>query len=200
MAENKPKEIRQSEILEAALQVFVKKGYDASRMDDIVERSGLSKGALYHHYNSKRDLFLSLIDHWEAHVFPDLSLKRDPKSASDSLRGIMTEMSNIFKTRKHVFLAELEFWAMSNRDEEIRNRTRKLYENILNLFEGIIQRGLNDGEFTGIDPQISALAVMTTLQGVIWFSIFEHQKFDADEYLRAVMGFMIKGFTGGKAV
>ena len=59
--ENKSK----NRIMDAALQVFVSKGYSDTRMDDIVEMSGLSKGAIYHHYKSKKDLFISLIEHWE---------------------------------------------------------------------------------------------------------------------------------------
>ena len=49
MAENKSKEERQGQILDAALKVFVNKGYADTRMDDIVNKSGLSKGAIYHH-------------------------------------------------------------------------------------------------------------------------------------------------------
>ena len=50
MAENLPKEERQSQIMEAAMKVFTKKGFSSARMDDIVKQSGLSKGAIYYHY------------------------------------------------------------------------------------------------------------------------------------------------------
>ena len=46
---------RKNQILEAAFKVFIDKGYSKTTMDDIVERSGLSKGALYHYYKSKKD-------------------------------------------------------------------------------------------------------------------------------------------------
>ena len=63
-----------NQILEAAFKVFVKKGYSKTTMDDIVDVSGLSKGALYHYYKSKKDLFLSLIDHWEIYTFKDFRI------------------------------------------------------------------------------------------------------------------------------
>ena len=72
MAENKSINNSKNQILDAALEVFVKKGYSETRMDDIVKKSGLSKGAIYHHYKSKRDLFLSLIEHWEQFSFPNI--------------------------------------------------------------------------------------------------------------------------------
>ena len=57
---NKNKDKSKVQILEAAMKVFVKNGYAQTRMKDIAEISGLSKGAIYHHYESKKELFLSL--------------------------------------------------------------------------------------------------------------------------------------------
>ena len=59
------KEIAQNKILDAAYEVFIGKGYSDTTMDDIVKRSEMSKGAIYHYYSSKKTLFLALIDHWD---------------------------------------------------------------------------------------------------------------------------------------
>ena len=59
---SKLKDSTKNQILEAALRVFVKSGFSKTTMDDIVNESGLSKGAIYHHYGSKKELFLALID------------------------------------------------------------------------------------------------------------------------------------------
>ena len=58
------KDKRKLQIMEAAQAVVVNKGYDQSRMDDIVQKSQLSKGAIYWYFNSKKDIYLSLVDHW----------------------------------------------------------------------------------------------------------------------------------------
>lgn len=47
MTRRKSEEIRREEILEAALKCFSKRGYHDTRMDDIINESGLSKGAIY---------------------------------------------------------------------------------------------------------------------------------------------------------
>ncbi len=62
-------------ILDAALDVFSREGYHATRMDDIVQRSGASKGAIYFHFPNKEKLFLGLVDQ-----FADL-LERRVKAA-----------------------------------------------------------------------------------------------------------------------
>src|SRR4051794_33619956 len=49
-------------LLTAAAQAFAERGYEATTMEQIAERVGLSKGALYYRYRSKEDLFLALLD------------------------------------------------------------------------------------------------------------------------------------------
>ena len=55
---------RKEQIMDAALRTIVLKGYDNSRMDDIVSLSNLSKGAIYWYYKSKKDVYLDLINYW----------------------------------------------------------------------------------------------------------------------------------------
>ena len=108
-------------ILDAALSLFVKNGYSQTSMDDIVNLSGLSKGAIYHHYRSKKVLFLSLIDYWETFYFKDILNKNiSDCNPDDLLREISQNVVIAFKSKKNVFLAELEFWSLSNYDNDVR--------------------------------------------------------------------------------
>lgn len=56
------KEKAKDRIVEAALGVFSKKGYHDTTMDDIAERLGVSKGALYQYFESKEDLYRAILD------------------------------------------------------------------------------------------------------------------------------------------
>ena len=49
-------------ILDAAYQVFAEKGYGQATIDDIIGACGISKGALYHHFASKEELFKALLE------------------------------------------------------------------------------------------------------------------------------------------
>ena len=191
---NKIKNNSKNLILDSALSVFVKKGYAETRMEDIVELSGLSKGAIYHHYDSKRDLFLSLIEHWENYSFPNIFNKDlDENTASDVLREIVKDIVDSFKNNKKVFLAELEFWSLANHDDDVRDKTKQLYIKLLKLFKSIISHGIKNNEFKNIDLEIGSLSIMTSIQGIIWFSIFEESKLSAEQYLNEVMEFIIRG-------
>ena len=83
-----------AKLLKAAGSVFARRGYHEATLDEIVARAGLSKGALYHHFSSKEDLFLALLaDHLDrglgeaaaagprAHEHFVARLERDPRWA-----------------------------------------------------------------------------------------------------------------------
>ena len=186
---------KKEKILDSALQIFVAKGYSRARMDDIVEKSGMSKGSIYYHYKSKKDLFLSLIDHWETHAFPNFYEKNKIEmSASEILNSFAKVVADVFEKRKYVFLAEVEFWALANRDADVQDRARILYKKILILFEKVMIKGINAGEFKKINPRLAAIAIMTSLQGVNWFCIFDHKEFTVRDYLIEVINIMVQGF------
>jgi AcrR family transcriptional regulator len=72
-----------AELVKAARGLFVEKGYADTRLDDVVDAAGLTKGAVYHHFNGKRDLFRAVYER-EQQSLAEVSLaayqrKRDPK-------------------------------------------------------------------------------------------------------------------------
>ena len=194
--EIKSKDNSKEQILEAAMKVFVKNGFSETRMEDIAENSGLSKGAIYHHYKSKKDLFLALIDFWEEYFFFKIFFNKDveSKKSADLLRDMASDMIETFKTRKYILLAELEFWSLANHDEDVRAKTEALYIKLMKLIRTIISKGVSSNEFKKLDVDVAALSVMTSLQGVIWFSIFQDKNISAEQYLNNVIEFIIFGF------
>src|SRR5512141_748516 len=70
-------------ILDAALDVFSSKGYHDSRLDEIAEQSGTSKGSIYFHFPNKERLFLALVDQ-----FADLLERRVNEAIEQEDEGI----------------------------------------------------------------------------------------------------------------
>jgi AcrR family transcriptional regulator len=60
-ARQRRKQARPSELLDAALQLFVEKGFAATRAEEVAQRAGVSKGTLYLYYPSKEELFKAVI-------------------------------------------------------------------------------------------------------------------------------------------
>ena len=185
MSENLPKAERKSQIMDAAMKVITRKGFSNTRMDDIVQEAGLSKGAIYHHYQGKKDIFLALIGHWETQTFPDFYRRNGKeRSAADTLKDFASEVIKVFKSRSHVFQAEVEFWALANQDDEVRKRSQELYEKIITLFELVIIKGIREKEFIKVDTRITAIYILSVFQGINWFCIFKDKKINAEDYIQ----------------
>jgi len=192
MSENLPKAERKSQIMDAAMKVITRKGFSNTRMDDIVQEAGLSKGAIYHHYQGKKDIFLALIGHWETQTFPDFySRNGKERSAADTL--IASEVIKVFKSRSHVFQAEVEFWALANQDDEVRKRSQELYEKIITLFELVIIKGIREKEFIKVDTRITAIYILSVFQGINWFCIFKDKKINAEDYIQKSIKLILSG-------
>ncbi len=62
MARNKHPEQTIERILDTAAQLFFQKGYDRTTLQDIIDATGLSKGAIYHHFASKEAIIIAVVD------------------------------------------------------------------------------------------------------------------------------------------
>jgi AcrR family transcriptional regulator len=66
--ERRPEE-RMTELLEAALLVFSSKGYRNTRLEEVAEAAGVTKGTIYHYFENKEALLIGVIDHYQALAF-----------------------------------------------------------------------------------------------------------------------------------
>lgn len=90
-------------IMETAYSLFIQSGYNAVTMNDIVTQTGLSKGAFYHHFNSKEQLFEEVLNHV---FFGDFS--RDYANMPEvSLKRFMEEELDVVKRRHHSLMDAL---------------------------------------------------------------------------------------------
>ena len=186
---------RKAQILDAALAVIVQKGYENSRMDDIVASSKMSKGAIYWYYKSKKEIYLSLVNHWVHNYSAVLNHIVDTdRSASDQLRSLFQYFIVQYEKDPVVFKALLEFWSMAGRDPEFNDKLQKVYSEFVNLISTIIQQGMDNGEFKNLDVDITAMSIMVNIEGIMWFTLFKLKNTSAREYIQTISDFILSGF------
>ncbi|MDP7025729.1 MAG: TetR/AcrR family transcriptional regulator [Candidatus Marinimicrobia bacterium] len=196
MTQISKEESRKSQILDAALEVVVEKGYADCRMDDIVETSGLSKGAIYWYYKSKKEVFLSLINHWVNKFGVTLNhIVEEDLSASDQLHELFAFFLDIYEKKPDVLKAELEFWALASRDPDFRKKTQAVYRELLELIEAIVSKGVESGEFKNVEIKVAALSIMVNIEGIIWFALFDANGIKARHYIETISDFILAGLT-----
>ena len=195
---NKFKHQRKSQIMNAALSVAVEKGYYNSRMDDIVKKSNLSKGAIYWYYKSKKDVYLDLVDHWFEQYSSDVLIKIEvKKTASDKLNALFQYFSSQFVKNQSVFRILSEFWSLSKIDPDFNDKLQKVYKVFLDYIIIIIKEGIALKEFKNVDPRITALSILINLEGIHWFTLFEKSGVEAKEYISTISDFILSGLIKG---
>jgi AcrR family transcriptional regulator len=96
------KEARPGELLDAALDLFVEKGFSAARVDEVAARAGVSKGTLFLYFESKEDLFKAVVRENIANQFPTWQEEfvAFQGSSADMLRyALLSWWERIGKTR-----------------------------------------------------------------------------------------------------
>ena len=187
-------DIRKDQIMNAAQVVVASKGYDQARMDDIVEKAQLSKGAIYWYYKSKKDIYLSLIDYWfneySAGVLKSLE---DKDSSSEQLKSLFEYFVDQFDQNPDTFKIMVEFWRTSGLDVDFNNKLQEIYSQFLEYIIDIIKNGINGGEFKEVDPRITALSILINIEGIHWFTLFDKSGVEAHEYINTISNFILNG-------
>lgn len=160
MTMKKAPELRKEEIFNAALFCFNKKGYYETSIDDIATRAGITKGGVYHHFNSKKSLFIDLFHTVANRYFESLKLKiHQPSDASNHMQDLVKKSNEIFNENMDILKFCFEFMSLASRDADIRRAVSEFYTNRVEIFS----QTLTDGTRKGLFKNIAADAVARTL-------------------------------------
>ena len=185
---------RKQQILAAALEIIVSKGYEGSSMSDIVVKTKLSKGAIYWYYSSKKEVYLALVNHWVRHYSPTLNhIVEDNQTASIQLKDLFKYFIKQYETNPDVFKALSEFWSLAGRDNEFKEKFDTVYSEFLSIIEKIIIKGVENKEFKNVDTKIAAISIMVNIESTIWFTLFDNYGISTTEYMETITDFILAG-------
>jgi AcrR family transcriptional regulator len=155
------KQTRPRELLDAALALFVERGFAAARAEDIAARAGVSKATLYLYFRSKEDLLMALMaERFAPGIAIGAQEPSDARASPDLLREVLTtwrsalmkgHAGGIFKlvlTEARTFPGLAEFWS----HEVIEPARRRVAR--------IVVRGIERGEFRPVDPDLVVHALV----------------------------------------
>jgi len=166
-------EARRNQILNAALLVFAQHGFAAARMDDIVEASGLSKGALYWYFESKEALILALLKRLLAGQLQHLQqLPGADGPVRDRLLLFAQHFSEALAHLPDLTSLLLEFYALAARKAEARQLFREFFTAYSGVFEALFRQGIEQGEFRAMDTATAAHALIALSEGILLLYAF----------------------------
>jgi len=158
-------EDKRQQLLGAAVRVFARKGFHASRVGDIAEEAGVAHGLLYHYFKSKDEVLQAVFqENWSLLVARIASVEETGEPAADQLRHIS---AIVLRTWLHlpdvVRVVVQEF----GRSPELAERIGELTLPI-DALQRVIARGIESGEFRrDIDPTFAATVVYGSIDELL---------------------------------
>ncbi len=190
----KRSEQTRTKLLDAALKEFAEHGYDATSVDDICAAAQVSKGAFYHHFESKHALFLCLLESWLQAIRTNLAaLQRS--TVPETMLNITEVMPGILVTARDQLPMFLEFWLQASRDDKVWEATIQPYHEFREYFAGLIAQGTREGSLRDVDAHVAGEVVLSMAVGILLQALVEPEGADWERTAAQGMKILMRGLS-----
>jgi AcrR family transcriptional regulator len=153
-------------ILESAAQVFASKGFHHAAVDDIVKASGTSKGAVYFYFESKEQIFLSLVEDYAS------TLAQEIQVAVQQGRGLIAQVEAAIATlvrsfQNHRNLAKIFLIDWMSMGPEFQGKRIALKAMLVEVLRGYLDRAIEDGKIVSQDTDTAAYVWIGAISEVV---------------------------------
>jgi TetR/AcrR family transcriptional regulator len=203
------KEARPGELLAAALDLFVEKGFAATRAEEVAQRAGVSKGTLFLYFPSKEELFKAVVREHIGGTIRDAfgELASFPGTSSELVEFLMLQWWERYGNTKASGISKLMMSEANNFPELAEFYQQEVIIPGHQLIEKVIQRGITSGEFRQVDVEY---AVFSMLAPIMFLIMWKHsmsgccpsgEKIEPVRYLTTLADIVAQGlrhpaFTG----
>jgi len=190
MEKNKNK---RTKILEAALHLFSRNGYHRTRMREIAEHAGVGKGTIYEYFESKEDLFTSLITYlfktMDEYVLQKIKPDMD---ASSKIKALITGYLELLENMpEEAIMVVTEFWSEGIRGH-IKFDFRDMYRKYLKIIQEILEEGIKNEEFKGtVNTENLSRSLLAFMDGILFHAMLFNEEMNlkkiAEDFLNIVL-------------
>lgn len=171
------------EILEAAAEVFVARGFHGASVDEVANEAGYSKGAIYWHFEGKADLFLALIEERvDGPTREMVKLLESAPASQDLAPEASRRFAELLSQQREWLVLDHEYWLRAVRDPDLGNRfaeSRRKLRGALGKALAARVKVLGPHQFVG-DPEHVASAIMALNTGFAQQALLDPQAIPAE--------------------
>jgi TetR/AcrR family transcriptional regulator len=195
------KDARPGELLEAALDLFVEKGFAGTRAEEVALRAGVSKGTLFLYFSSKEELFKAVVREYIGSHLRDglelLAVREEP--AAELLAYCLGQWWLRYGATKASGITKLMMSEAANFPELAAFYQQEVILPWRALIRGVLQRGVDQGEFVIEDIDSAVSIVMAPLMFLI---MWQHamkpcsaatQQIDPARFLKSQIDILLRG-------
>lgn len=189
--QQRSKETRRG-ILTSAARLFSRSGFDGASINDICSEAGISKGAFYHHFSSKQQLFLRLVDDWLEGIDSQLFGKIQADSVPESLGQMAKTLGFVFEQARGQLPMFLEFMVRASRDRAVWDAAIAPYRRYQAQFAHLLEKGVDEGSIrSDVDVQNASWALISLAVGILLQGAIDADMADWNEVARSGVRMMV---------
>lgn len=195
------KDARPEEIVTAALEEFVERGFAATRLEDVARRAGVTKGTLYLYFKNKEALFKAVVRQTIVPVIAqgELTAQSFTGSARELLEQLVREYWRLVFETSLAGIPKLMISEAANFPQLARFYYDEVVTRGHRLLGGVIERGIKDGEFRKVDILSATKLALSPLMhaGVASraFAACMPEGFDVRKYLETHIDLYLHGIA-----
>jgi AcrR family transcriptional regulator len=181
-------------IMQAAEICFASQGYDAAGLAEICRQAGVSKGAFYHHFASKQDLFLALLNVWLERLDAQIeTIRAESPDVVAAILRMVEVLGPILEERKGQLPIIFEFWIKAGRDPAIWQATIAPYRRYRDYFAAMIQSGVDRGTLHADDPELIAQMLVSLTVGLLLQGLLDADETDWGDVAQQSVRLLLRG-------
>jgi len=181
-------------LLQAAEQCLAEQGYASTSVAEICRCAGVSKGAFYHHFESKQAMFMALLEDWLADLEQALApIAAVAPSTPEALVEMARAAQSTFQSNDKRTSIILEFWTQASRNAMVRHASLATYRHYQEFFAELIQRGIEEDVFAAVDPIAGAQVMLSLASGLFFQGMLDPQGADWGEIAEKSIDILLNG-------
>ena len=184
-------------ILNQSMRFFLEKGYHGTSIEDITEAAGITKGALYWHYEGKEDLIKTIIQKWEKEFLDALIRK-----VGDVNGGAMDKFEKMFRYTAAFAYHHRELCAsfttvaaeLVGAHHSIESQFRRIYKKYQGFLSNLILQAKKEKVFKKeIDADLAALVIMSFHDGILFQWYMNRNEIDGEAFVKTYKTILVDG-------
>lgn len=184
------------QIISAATLLFVQKGFFGTSISDLAKATNLTKGAFYHHFESKDALFFAVMKSmrqtWNAEVARNVFTSKDALTRLTAVIENHTRM--LGENEQFCLLLNGLVMEMDGINPEFMIALEGIYTDLATFIENIIRKGQKAGQIRDdLNARLIAMNMIGMLRGIGCSPIFKRMGFDSNEMAKVLNQILLDG-------
>lgn len=182
--------------MEAAMRVFLKRGYTKTNVSELVNQAGVARGTFYLYFRSKRDVMARLIDRFmsqvvqsaskagPAHYLPHESLHSYFRKASSDLIAAFTQNRR---------LAQIILMQANLLDRDSQAKIQLYFDQIFKIVKSSIDAGIRQGLFRNLDTEVAARCAIGSVKEWLLAWLQAGEEFELEGRIVSIIDYLLAG-------